>query len=142
MKGSAPAHLRNVISSIDEAPADDDRGLPSLADGTYRAFSRASNKPLYALHFISPQGLVRSFQYMHLDSDSSFNPEHIALRFTGVSIVNVVITGRNLWELYDYIHQHRTAWVRQAARDFGADGEAIITGITIIAMNDEAGRPL
>jgi hypothetical protein len=132
MKGSAPAHLRSVISSMDGAPADEDRGLPALGDGDYRAFARPSNKPLYALHFVSPQGLVRSFQYMHLDSDSSYKPEHINLRFTGTTIVNVVISGRNLWELYDYIHQHRMAWVRQAGRDFAADGEAIVTNISFV----------
>lgn len=131
MKGNAPAHLRSVISSIDEAPADDDRGLPSLSDGNYRAFARPSNKPLFALHFVSPRGEVRSFQYMHLDSDSSYKPEHITLRFTGTAIVNVVISGRNLWELYDYIHQHRAAWVRQAGRDFAADGEPIVTAIIV-----------
>ena len=90
MNAKAPAHLRNVIPSVDETPGDDERGLPSLGDGNYRAFARASNKPLYALHFISPQGDVRSFQYMHLDSDSSFTPERIALRFTGIKIMNVV----------------------------------------------------
>jgi hypothetical protein len=140
MNAKAPAHLRNVIPSVDETPGDDERGLPSLGDGNYRAFARASNKPLYALHFISPQGDVRSFQYMHLDSDSSFTPERIALRFTGIKIMNVVLKGRNLWELYDYIHQHRTAWVRQAARDFAADRETIVTAISMVAMQEELSR--
>ena len=140
MKGSAPAHLRNVLPSGDEPSGDEERGLPSLQDGNYRAYARASNKPLYALHFISPQGNVRSFQYMHLDSDSSFTAERIALRFTGIKIMNVVITGRNLWELYDYIHQHRTGWVRQAARDFAADRETIVTAIAMVAMTEELSR--
>jgi len=140
MKGNAPAHLRNVLTSVDEPTGDDERGLPSLSDGNYRAYARPANKPLYALHFISPQGNVRSFQYMHLDSDSSFTAERIALRFTGIKIMNVVITGRCLWEVYDYIHQHRTAWIRQAARDFAADREAIVTAISMVATNEELSR--
>ncbi|HEY4309317.1 MAG TPA: hypothetical protein VGN12_07680 [Pirellulales bacterium] len=132
MSGEAPAHLKSVLSRLGEKrpPDAEEFGLPSL-DKTYRPYARASQKPLFAIHFITPHGSVRSFQYMHLDSDSSYAPDRLTLRFAGLKIVNVVISGRNLWELYDYIHQHRSAWVRQAARDFAADGDAIVTGIAI-----------
>jgi hypothetical protein len=129
MSVETPAHLRKVLSRLNEKrPPDEELGLPSLQE-PYRPYARPAQKPLFAIHFINPQGDVRSFQYMHLDSDSNYTPGQIALRFTGLKIVNVVISGRNLWELYDYLHQHRTAWVRQAARDFAADGEAIVTRI-------------
>jgi len=135
MSGNTPPHLRTVLATS-AAREEDDRCLPSLGDGDYRPFARPSHRPLYAIHFITRQGSVRSFQYMHLDSDSSYSSECVMLRFNGFRIMNVLIAGRNLWELYDYIHQHRTAWVREAARDFAADREAIVTNLSFIAANE------
>jgi hypothetical protein len=130
MSDDTPAHLQKVLSRLNEKrPPDEEPGLPSLND-PYRPYARPNHKPLFAIHFITPQGDVRSFQYMHLDSDSSYSSGQIALRFTGLKIVNVIISGRNLWELYDYIHQHRTAWIRQAVRDFAADSATIVTKIS------------
>jgi hypothetical protein len=41
----------------------------------------------------------------------------------------ISIRGRNLWRLYDYIHQHRMAWLARADRDFADGKEAIIVSI-------------
>ncbi len=80
---------------------------------------------------------MRSFQYAHLDSNSSFTAECITLRLMGMAPVKVLIHGRNLRQLYDYIHQHRTAWVREAARPFAADDETIVTKVKIDPVKEE-----
>ena len=113
---------------------EEDSGLPSpLAD--YSPFSRPANKPLYSIHFIGPNDEMRSFQYAHLDSDSSYSAGRISLRFMGLKAIAVVIEGRSLQSLYDYIHQHRAAWVKQAARDFEPDGVSIVTKITFAEIS-------
>lgn len=112
-----PGHVRSRVplpeGNDTRAPErDDERGLPSLVAGEYRPFGRPSNKPLYSLHFISPTGDVRSFQYCHLDSDSRYTQGTITIRFVGASSlglppIQIVCEGRNFWRLYDYLYQHR-----------------------------------
>lgn len=108
---------------------------PDLADqdGPYQAHARASNKPVPALHCLLGKEGVRSFLYRHLDSDSQFRitsgGQVLVMRFGGIKAVQVTIRGRNLWRLYDYLHQERMPWVRVAERDFAADREPIITAI-------------
>ena len=125
-------HLRNVLrpSPVEET-AEDESGLPSLNDSVHLPHARPSQKPLYSIHFIMPKGEVWSFQYMHLDSKSSYSGELITLRFLSMEPVQVQIHGRNLWRVYDYIHQHRMPWVMEAVRDFAKDGQTIITRIRI-----------
>ena len=83
---------------------------------------------------------MRSFQYAHLDSDTSFTAECITLRFMGMAARKVLIHGRNLRQLYDGIHQHRTAWVREAARAFAADNEPIVTKVQIEPLEEDVGN--
>jgi hypothetical protein len=132
-------HLRSVMrpSVADLPQAEDELGLPSLGDKQYVPCARPANKPLYSIHFISPKGEVRSFQYVHLDSNSSFTAECITLKFLGMEPEKVVIRGRNLWRLYDYIHQHRMPWVMQAARDFAQDGQTVVTQVAFTAVRQE-----
>ena len=51
------------------------------------------------------------------------------VRFAGLKSVQVTIRGRNLWRLYDYLHQHRMPWIMRADRDFADDKEPIIIAI-------------
>jgi hypothetical protein len=51
--------------------------------------------------------------------------------------VKVTIRGRNLWRLYDYIHQHRIPWIMQASRDFSQDGQTIVTDIVFTNVTTE-----
>ena len=111
-----------------EQASDAEETLPAN-DDAYSPFSRRSNKPEFSLHFITPAGTMRSFQYAHLDSDSGFTAECITLRFMGLVPMKVLIHGRNLRPLYDGIHQHRTLWVREAARAFAGDNEPIVTKV-------------
>lgn len=137
MQGNSPdVHLRSVLNPAIPT-ADDESGLPSLKDGEYQPHARPSNKPVYAIHFVSPGGDVRSFQYVHLDSNSQYAAGRITLAFMGMEPVRVLIDGRNLWRLYDYIHQHRMSWVMIAGRDFVQDGQTILTGVTYTSISTE-----
>lgn len=131
MKDKTPSHLRDILDDQQEE-YEDESGLPALRDNEFRVHGRASQKPLFAVHFIFPDGSVRTFQYMHLDSSSSYSPARIILRFTGSRIFDVLVEGRNLWKTYGYLHEHRLPWLRVATRDFAHDGEAIVTKVTII----------
>lgn len=123
--------LRSVLRAAptELPPSEEELELPPLNGRQYVPHARPANKPLYSIHFLDPAGGVRSFQYVHLDSHSTYTAESITLKFLGMEPVKVVIRGRNLWRLYDYIHQHRIAWVMQAARDFAQDGQSVITDI-------------
>jgi hypothetical protein len=129
-----------MLTASPDGDGEDDSGLPSLQEGEYQAFARASNKPVYAVHFVTPAGDVRSFQYAHLDSDSRYEASRITLKFMGMEPVRVTIDGRNLWRLYDYLHQHRMPWVMVATRDVAADGQPIVTriGYAAVAEDDPA----
>lgn len=143
MKGSAQPHLEQFFQQKLRTPAtqaSDDRdaneeSLPS-EDSPYVPYPLRSSAPEFSLVCMKVDGTMRGFQYAHLDSDSDFKPECITLRFMGLAAWQVTIHGRNLRQLYDYIHQHRTAFVREAARAHAEDDEPIITQITIAPVQD------
>jgi hypothetical protein len=128
----------NVFAAKPAKPAkvDDfaDSDLPDTS-GPYQAFARPANKPVYTLHCWLGKDGYRSFQMVHLDSDSSFKTgpagHVITLRFAGTQLTQVTITGRKLWRLYDYLGQHRMAWIARADRDLADEQDAIITAIEI-----------
>jgi len=137
MRDNAPSHLRRVLASAPEAVAPEDAdefGLPDGDVGVYQPYARATNKPVFSLHLVTAAGEVHSFQYLHLDSNSSFTDSGVTLRFMGMRPVNVQIVGRNLWRLYDYIHQHKMQWVLEIppGRDFVKDGDPVVTAIRIV----------
>jgi len=142
----SPAWLRPSRSVQEEEPKEveaEEEGLPSLSGSEYRAHGRPSNKPLFSLHFVTPAGDVRSFQYHHLDSDSRYSGGAMRIRFVGslslgLPAVQVLIEGRNLWALYNYLHQHRMPWILTASRDFVAEKETIVTSVTFTELRPEA----
>lgn len=121
-------------------PEPEECDLPNLGSGEYQAHGLAANKPLFAIHLHTAKGELRSFQYVHLDSDCRYTPGCIALRFIGLKPMEVVIRGRNLWRLYDCIHRHVMPWVVEidAARDFVPDGHPVINRIEFIQVAEEA----
>jgi hypothetical protein len=129
-----------VTAQPEHEPADS--GLPD-ASAPYQAHARPANKPVYTLHCCLGKDGYRSFQYVHLDSDSSFQTTSaghaITLRFAGTKVVQVTIKGRNLRGLYDHLHQHRTSWVMRADRDLAEEQEAIITAIEIATVESPDG---
>lgn len=132
--------LRSILQkpmSDGPTPAEEDTELPSLQDRQYVPHARPANKPLYSIHFVNAAGDVHSFQYVHLDSNSAYSAGCITLKFLGMEPVRVVIRGRNLWRLYDLIHQHRIAWIMQAAQDFARDGQTIISQVSFAMVKEE-----
>jgi hypothetical protein len=111
----------------------------------YQAHARPGNKLLPSIHFILRDRAIRTCQYMHLESDSRFEPlpqgkgQRLAFRFSGSVAVGVAIEGRNLWRLYDYIAQHRMPWVCELpeGRDFEEERAAVIHSITFEALGSE-----
>jgi hypothetical protein len=106
-------------------------------EGDYQAHARPSNKEEPAIHFMGRDGSARTFQYMHLDSDSRYVPStetgsRLVFRFMGAVPVEVVISGRNLWPLYNYIALHRMGWAWElpAKRDFEGKDKAVVNSIT------------
>jgi hypothetical protein len=132
-----------LLSIPPKSEAEPHSELPDTS-APYLAHGRAANKPVYTLHCCLGKDGYRSFQYMHLDSDSTFSIDHkghvISVRFVGTKIVQVTICGRNLWRLYDYLHQHRLPWVMRAERDFsdGTDKQVVITAIEIEEVKENA----
>lgn len=124
-------------------PADSDSGLPDTS-APYQAHARPASRPVYTLHCCLGRDGYRSFQMVHLDSNSSLKTTSaghvITLRFAGTQIMQVTIAGRNLRQLYDHLHQHRISWVMRADRDLADEREAIITAIEIAAVESSQSR--
>jgi hypothetical protein len=117
-------------------PAEPDGPDEFSPDGDYQAHARPANKEQPAIHFLARDGSARTFQFIHLDSDSRYEPStasgaRLVFRFMGAVPVEVVITGRNLWPLYNYIALHRMpwAWELPARRDFEGNDKAVVTSI-------------
>lgn len=89
----------------------------------------------------------RQLQYRNLDDDdaeSGFLDDGtgFSLVFTGQKRHRLIVKGRGgpkLEEIYDRITLHRIPWIRsiEPGRDFGADGEAVITSIRIELIQEE-----
>ena len=133
MHAKPTSHLDGLLTQTPE----EEGGLPSPNGRDYRPHSRPANKSVYALHLISPAWEVRTFQYADLDSDSRYAAGVIRLRFTGTTPVDVTLRGRNLWRLYDGIHRQVITWVMEAGRDFGGDGECVVSRLDVTPV---AGR--
>lgn len=112
----------------------------------YQAHARAANKLLPSIHFILRDRSIRTCQFMHLESDSRFEMlpqgegQRLAFRFASSVAVAVVLEGRNLWRLYDYIAQHRMPWVCELpeGQDFEDDRTAVLRSISFQTIRPEA----
>jgi hypothetical protein len=131
-------HLGPFAAKLGPGQSPHDSSQTDLPEpgAAYRAYAHPANKALLSLHLLLGKDGIRSFQYVHLDSGSSFGPagdgQAFVLRFAGLAPARVTIRGRDLWRLYDYIHQHRVSWIMRADRGLSADGETIITDIDIV----------
>jgi hypothetical protein len=145
-------HLKDFVgrfaqtSDRESDSGEADAGLPEPS-GTYKAYARATTQPVYTLHCLLGAAGMRSFQYVHLDSDTRFDVDRrgqiILLKFLGSKTTTVLIKGRNLRELYDYIHQHRMPWVMELenGRDFGSGDEPVVTKIEFADEDESQRRP-
>jgi hypothetical protein len=135
-------HLANRLvppadrSSRPQSDDDPDHlDFPPTNAKLYKSFARAWIKPVRAIHFFTQDGKCRTFEYTDLRSrcgdDDDFTSTRFKLAFLGLRAVEVTVEGRDLWPLYDYIHQHRMPWVMVAARDFAKNGDTIVTSVTV-----------
>jgi hypothetical protein len=143
-----PTLIRNfrMPRGTDAAASDDDALLPGSADA-YKAAAFPSKRPLERLclvmgkeGFRAGSKAYRFFQYVHLDSDLDFGfteeGQQFTLRFAGQEPKEIVVRGRNLLRICDYIQLHRLAWIRICDRDFSSEDSApnhepIITSIEV-----------
>lgn len=144
--GSEDIIRRYAAPAVPDIPpqGEDECGLPDLKAGAIGCCARPSNKPCFSIHFLKPDGSVRSFQYRDLDSNTSYEAGAITLKFLGMEPVKVVIRGRNLWSLYDYIHAHRMPWIMEASREMGQDAKGpdgkplpVVSAIRFEAVSEE-----
>jgi hypothetical protein len=92
------------------------------------------------LHVFRRRGSTRSFEFLHLGyKEYDAGNTWFILEFNEPEKWRVTVQGRNLWQIYNYIAQHRLEWIREADRDFAGDNEAIITATEIEAVKEEAG---
>jgi hypothetical protein len=125
-----PAHLRNIRVNGDTGDQSD---LEISGDGD-RALTWGwiSGKPVFGVSFEWPGGLHRSFRYMHLESDMTWQGDKIVMRFSGMRLFEVTIKGLRLEKLYYLLQDDRMRAVRQAAQPFDPDPDSD-------AARDEAG---
>jgi hypothetical protein len=125
---------------VELPPLDDISPLPGQGDA-YKAYSRASNKPVPSLVILMADASARGFSYANLDTmdlvasaDPGQGPE-IVLTFCNNKEVR--LEGRNVDLLYTYIQFHRVSWirVRPPSRDFIPAGETVITGAKISKLD-------
>jgi hypothetical protein len=123
-------HLRSTRRN-DDVPEQD--GVMIGNDGDQdAAWGWQSVKPVFAVSFEWPDGLKRSFRYMHLESDMTFRDDKIVMRFSGMKTHIVTITGLRLSPLYHLLQEDKMRVVRQAVRDFDVgDNEPLIRSIVI-----------
>ena len=112
-----------------------------LAGDSYKASSRAANKPLLTVYFLLKDSSVRGFAYQTFDSIDrlpSATPGGgpvVVARFAGLNPSEVRLEGRDLGTLMDHIGQHRILWVRERGqRAFGEDSGTVVTAITITPL--------
>ena len=124
------------VDRLARTQADDDPDhvdFPPTNPELYKSFARAWIKPIRSIHFFTQDGKCRTFEYADLRSrcsaDEDFENTRFKLTFLGMQAIEVVIKGRDLWSLYDYIHQHRMPWVMVAARDFAKNGDTIVNDV-------------
>lgn len=122
------------LPSLDQLSA-----LPQPGD-PYKAYSRASNRPLPTLFLVKADGTFWSYPYScrvegpHLvRADDAAGNLVVVLRFSGLAGIEVTLAGRRLEQLTNYLGHHRIAWVRELARGkLGVDeGGPVVTGITV-----------
>jgi hypothetical protein len=134
------AHIGDILNpapserkQVDRAG--DEPGLPDLRDGPGRCWAEPAEIPVFAVHFIAPDGTVQgTFGYDEIVGPGRYAPGAITLQFLGAKLFEVTIRGRGLWQIYDLLYQRRVRWIMAAPadRDFAGDGELLVEGVTIV----------
>ena len=101
-----------------------------------------ANRNLTRIHIVDKAGRVRSFQYNHLDVESTCEGGTFTLTFAGTKHWRVTVKGHGkmFWAVYDYITLHRWPCLREASGSMpgaNADAEAVFTEIKIVDVTPE-----
>lgn len=143
MKGSLDELFGRPMTDIPtqgRGEAKEEKSDDSLTLADMQGVMRPANKEIGRLHVIDSKGVVRTFNYDHLDVEHRFDGERFSVVFAGTKHYRIDVTGRNLWRVYDYITIRRWPYLRQAPRDFASDGEMIITLIEIHDITPKYGE--
>lgn len=84
-----------------------------------------------ALKLIMANGSQLIIQYHELISPMRYNgADKIELSTTSLSIV---ITGKNLQDVFDYLAEHRLVWIKEPDSDFvqAKEGEGVVEGVEV-----------
>jgi hypothetical protein len=125
---------------------------PSLKD-PYKAAGTPDNNPLTRLViFLGKEGVkpgataYRILQYVHVDEAefgfTATGDQRFSFIFAGKRPKQLIVKGRNLQRICDYISLHRMPWIRLCDRDFRSgdgvpDDEPIITQVEIMDLKEE-----
>lgn len=100
--------------------------------------SIAKNRWITALTIRHATKPWESFQFSYLGVRSVFEPTRFEVEFVSHDErYKVIVIGRNLIRLYNLVIQARLEWIKAAERDFAADGEAIITRIEVVKVEEK-----
>lgn len=139
-KAAARQPVADLVDGTGAAsPAMDDlTSLPGPGDA-YKAHARPDNKALLMLRFLLKDSTVEGFAYSDLrrirllPADKAGGGPMLVLLFVEAVISEVLIEGRHLDTLHNYLGYHRIAWVRELPQGkmLADKVAAVITGITV-----------
>lgn len=131
MTVSTQPHLEAVLHSTRTTPNVNSQFAEEILDGPPNgAWRAARGKPEFGIDFERPDSTSIGFEYSSLVR-REFTAQRIVLTFLADEMVRVTIIGRGLRQLYELIRAHRVAVVNVAARDMGAEGDAIVTEVVV-----------
>ena len=113
--------------------------LPTPGD-PYKAYARPSNRPLPSLSLLKADGTVWTYPYAcrvegpHLVSaEDAAKHWVVVLKFAGLVGIEVMLYGRRLEQLTNYLAYHRIAWVREQPKGkiVQETDAPVVTGISI-----------
>jgi len=98
----------------------------------------AKNKWITALTVRHANGPWESFLYGYMGVRAEFEPTRFAVEFVSHDEhYRLIVSGRALGRLYNLCIQARLEWIRAADRDVAEDGEAIVTHIEVVKVEEK-----
>ena len=140
LPGRAP-----LASMLGRAAPPADEPPPYPAGGEYQAYARPATQAVCGLHLFFPDGTVTNYQYAQLVGPNEFMPSGLGtgnlltFRFAGHRVAELVVEGRHLWPLFDYVSRHRMPWVcvLPKERDHEPEDKPVVHRVTLYPGVDE-----
>ena len=108
--------------------AEENRRIPTLLEKGHSSILKSRGKSQYfgisderagnvlALKLVAQSGTQRAIHYHDIISPMDFNGDSQIVLFT--TAIKIIINGRNLEKLFDYIIQHRVMWLKEPQESF------------------------